>query len=348
MVAGSSSIVPPGGRILITGVNGFLASHLALVLLKRGYGVRGTVRSADKADWIKAAISQRELGDRFEVEVVPDLSVAGALDDLVQDVDGIAHVAADTTFGCDPNKIITPLVEAMRNILTSASKAQSIQRFVLTSSAMSAISPQPGKKIFVDSNTWNDASLEPAWAPPPYEPERAWDVYAALKMTCEREFWRFGQEQGVSFVRNSVLPDFIIGPLLYAKQTGSSNRLVKEFFDDPNVSEPLRTFIPRQYVDVKDVALLHMAALTEEDVKNERLLAHAGPFNFNSWLSAFRQIDPSKAWPADDPNQQHDCSIIDTRRSEEILKRYGQIGFTPFLDSVRSNCLDSHPEWKRS
>ncbi|EAW09036.1 aldehyde reductase II [Aspergillus clavatus NRRL 1] len=341
--------VAPGGLVLVTGVNGFLAAHLAINLVERGYKVRGTVRSQEKADWITEAVTKRYPEASFEALVVPNISAPGAFEEAVRGVDGIAHVASDLTFGNDPNKVITPMLEALHNILSSAAKEPTVKRFVLTSSAIACLTPQPEKEIHVDTTTWNDSSIERAWAPPPYEPERCWDVYAALKTSTEREFWKFVQESRPGFVANAVLPDFIVGPIVHAKQNGSTGRWVKEFFDDPvNYYKPLQTFIPRHWVDVTDVALLHIAGLTEVDVQNERLLAFAGPFNFNSWLSVFRKIDPSKPWPADDPEQVNDRSTVDTERSKEILKRYSRVGFTSFFDSVRDNCLKSDPEWKRS
>ncbi|KAH1346456.1 hypothetical protein KXV68_008780 [Aspergillus fumigatus] len=343
------TIVPPGGLVLVTGVNGFLASHIALNLLERGYKVRGTVRSQEKADWITEAIAKRYPDASFETALVPNISAPGAFNEAIRGVDGIAHVASDLSFGSDPNKVIAPMLEALRHILTSAAKEPSVKRFVLTSSAIAALTPQPEQAIHVDTNTWNDSSIERAWRPAPYEPERCWDVYAALKTSTERELWRFSQENNPAFVVNAVLPDFIVGPIIHARQNGSTGRWVKEFFDDPvHYSKPLQTFIPRHFVDVTDVALLHLAGLTHEDVQSERLLAFAGPFNFNSWLHVFRQIDPAKPWPADDPNQVHDRSTVDTRRSKELLKRYSRLDFTSFFDSVRDNCLNSDPEWKRS
>ncbi|KAA8652875.1 hypothetical protein EYZ11_003162 [Aspergillus tanneri] len=343
------TIVPPGGLVLVTGVNGFLASHLALNLLEHGYKVRGTVRSQEKADWITDAMKKRYAEAAFETVVVPNISVPGAFSGAIRGVDGVAHVATDLSFGSDPNKVITPMLEALRNILESATNEPSVKRFVLTSSAIAALTPQPEKEIHVDTNTWNDSSIQRPWRPAPYEPERCWDVYAALKTSTEREFWKFIQENKPAFIANAVLPDFIVGPIIHAKQNGSTGRWVKEFFDDPiNYYKPLQGFIPRHFVDVTDASLLHIASLTHKDVQNERLLACAGPFNFNSWLSVFRQIDPAKPWPADDPDQVHDRSTVDTRRSKELLRRYSRPDFTPFFDSVRENCLNSDPEWKRS
>ena len=39
-------------RILVTGVSGFIASHVTERLLKKGYAVRGTVRNKDKGQKI--------------------------------------------------------------------------------------------------------------------------------------------------------------------------------------------------------------------------------------------------------------------------------------------------------
>lgn len=349
MGSAAPTIVPAGGLVLVTGVNGFLASHISLNLLGQGYKVRGTVRSQEKANWITEAMTRHYHSGSFETVVVPDISVPGAFDAAIKGVQGIVHVANDLSFGSDPNEIITPMLRGLNGLLASAAQEPSVQRVVLTSSAIACMSPQPGKVIKIDQNSWNDESIERAWAPPPYEAERCWDVYAALKTSTERAFWQFVKEHKPGFVANAVLPDFIVGPIVHAKQNGSTGRWVKEFFDDPvNYFKPLQTFVPRYFVDATDAALLHIAGLAHEDVQNERLLAYSAPFNFNSWLNAFRKIDSEKPWPADDPEQVQDCSIVDTARSKEILRRSGREDFTSFFDSVQDTCLNSDPDWKRS
>ena len=189
-----TTVVPPGGLILVTGVNGFLGSHIANMLLERGYAVRGTVRSAEKAAWVQEAFAVNHPSAKFETVVIPDFGTSKAFDEHLKGCDGIAYVAGDLSFSPDPNKIITPMVEGVRNILQSAAKEPSIKRFVITSSAIAAVQPQPNTEIYVDSNKWNDDSIERAWRPPPYEQERMWDVYAASKAQVEHEFWNQGGE----------------------------------------------------------------------------------------------------------------------------------------------------------
>ena len=341
-MASPPTIVPPGGLVLVTGVNGFLGSHVANELLGLGYKVRGTVRSTDKAAGVMQAMTERHPSAPFEAVVIPDQYDRAAWDELLKGVDGIAHVAGDMTFGPDPEKIITPLIASIRNLLEAAnSEGTSVKRFVLTSSNQAALDRPYGKEFMVHGGMWNDQAVEKAWRPPPYEQERAWDVYSALKTQTEQEMWKFGREKSPGFVLNSVLPTYTIGAILHAKLSGSTAKIVLDFFRNPAGGAFLQEFGASYFVHVRDVALLHIAALTQEDVKNERLLAFAETFNFNSWLDVFRQLDPSKPWPEHDPAQLHDLTKIDGRRELELLRRFGLDGWTSFYDSVRMTCLDS-------
>lgn len=341
----SSTIVPPGGLVLVTGVNGFIGSHVANVLLRLGYRVRGTARSADKAAWMKEAMAERHLSaaDIFEVVLVPDATAPGAWDDVVKGVDGIVHVAGDMSFGADPNEVVTPMVKSVRSLLETAAKNTDppVKRFVFTSSNRAVLNPIFGKEFTIDADMWNDGAVKAAWRPPPYESDRIWDVYSALKTQTEQEVFKFAREDKPGFVVNSVLPCFTVGPIFHPKQPGSTGKWAMDFWKDPGHSEPLRNFGASYFVDTEDTALLHVAGLTQEDVKNERLFGFAETFNFNTWVQVFRLLDPSRPWPADDPNQQEDLSKVDDSREVELLKRFGLDGWTSFHDSVRRTCLES-------
>ncbi|KAJ3546970.1 hypothetical protein NM208_g1743 [Fusarium decemcellulare] len=337
----SSSIVPPTGLVLVTGVNGFIGSHIASNLLRLGYRVRGTVRSTDKAEWISEAMAERCPSATFETVLVPDVTAPGVWRDAVQGVDGIVHVATDMSFGADPNKAITPMVNGVKNILKAAASQPTIKRFVFTSSDRALSYAINGRGVTLDTSMWNDSAVENAWRPPPYEADRIWDVYAALKTQCEKEVWAFGRAENPNFVINTVLPSFNVGPIIHAKQPGSTGKWVRDLWRDPGHYEDLQGFGASWYIDVEDTALLHVAALTQEDVKDERLLGFAGPFNFNSWLDIFRQIGAGKAWPADDPTQEHNLCKVDTTREVELLRRFGRDGWTSFYDSVWRNCFQS-------
>jgi hypothetical protein len=102
-------------------------------------------------------------------------------------------------------------------------------------------------------------------------------------------------------VVNSVLPSYTIGAIFHEKQAGFTAKLVLDAFKDPARSTFLKVFWATYFCYVEDVALLHIGALTQEQVKNKRLFGFGGAVNYNSWLSAFRKIDPIRTWPQEDP-----------------------------------------------
>ena len=76
--------VPKGSTVLITGVNGFLASHIADQFLQAGYKVRATVRDPSKATWVVDLFGRLYGKDNFELVAVPEMEVEGAFDDAVK------------------------------------------------------------------------------------------------------------------------------------------------------------------------------------------------------------------------------------------------------------------------
>lgn len=70
----AATLLPKGSKILVTGANGFIASHVVDQFLAAGYKVRGTVRSLEKGDWVRDFFEKRYAGNgRFELGVVEDM-----------------------------------------------------------------------------------------------------------------------------------------------------------------------------------------------------------------------------------------------------------------------------------
>jgi nucleoside-diphosphate-sugar epimerase len=78
----ATNTIEKGSHILVTGVTGFIATHIANQLLKAGYRVTGTARSQVKAD--KLQILFAEYGDKFKVAITGDLEKEGAFDEVVK------------------------------------------------------------------------------------------------------------------------------------------------------------------------------------------------------------------------------------------------------------------------
>lgn len=78
------AITPPA-TILVTGVTGFIAAHVAHTYLKEGFSVRGTVRSPAKGEYLRSVFDKEFLG-RFDY-VVADIEHPADLDAAAQGVD---------------------------------------------------------------------------------------------------------------------------------------------------------------------------------------------------------------------------------------------------------------------
>ena len=79
-----SNAIPKDSIVLVTGITGYIASHVADQLLIAGYRVRGTVRDSNKAKWVEEYFIPKYGLGRFETVVVPDMSVEGAYDSAIK------------------------------------------------------------------------------------------------------------------------------------------------------------------------------------------------------------------------------------------------------------------------
>jgi len=335
--------IPLNSLVLVTGVNGFIGSHIANEILAAGYKVRGTSRSAEKGAAIKKIFQDKYGPLNFELAIVEEMRHEGAFDEATKGCSGVVHVASTLTFSADPNAVIPEVVDGIKSILHSAKKESSVKRFVYTSSSTAATAPKPNKKFIVDVDTWNDEDVTAAWAPPPYNEDRKWAVYGASKTLAEKELWKFVKEEKPAFIANAVLPNANFGPLLEKSQPGSTNGWPKAIF--AGRMEEVKGVPPQWFVDVRDTALLHLACLTNEDVANECVFAYAEPYNWNSLLAVARTITPDGKVVGEDGkevtdlgNDDKDLSEIAPKaRAESILRSLGRKGFRPLEESFKDN-----------
>lgn len=225
--------IPRGSWVLVTGANGFVASHVAQQFLQRGYKVRGTVRDLEKSSWLTQDVfkSYTDTGD-FELVVVPDLAVPGAFDAAIKGVSIIVHAASVVSFSPDANEVIPQTVSGATSILYAALKEPSVRAFVYTGSIAAAVLYGPaGKSVHVERDTWNEAAVKIAWAPPPYESSRSMHVYQASKTEAEKAVFKFLAEKNPHFSVNSVDPSSIMGEALNKKHLETPYSYLKVLYD---------------------------------------------------------------------------------------------------------------------
>jgi len=212
-----------------------------------------------------------------------------------------------------------------------------VKRLVYTSSSTAMTRPKPTKVFSVDTNTWNQKDVDDAWKPPPYEPSRAMAVYGASKTQAEQEVWKFVKEHHPNFTVNAVLPNANFGEILSAEQATSTGAWVPTIYNATTFPEQYKPFPPQWMVNVTDTALLHVAALLDPEVQNERIMAFAERYSWNDILAVLRKLEPGKTFPEDLEGCPRDLMEVPNQRGAELLRRLGRSGWTGLEESVREN-----------
>ncbi|KAI1263593.1 aldehyde reductase [Xylariaceae sp. FL1019] len=340
-IGDKTTAIPKGATVLITGVNGFIASNIADQFLKLGFKVRGTTRNPQKNQWISKLFDRKYGPGVFELVSVPDMEVNGAYDEAVNGVSAVVHTATNYTLNPNPHEVVPGTVAGTVNALSAAAKESSVKRFVLTSSSAAAIIPKPNDPVTVTTDTWNEENIQYAYRDPPYEEERGYPVYAAAKTLSEKEAWKFMHENKPSFVLNTVLPNLNMGASLdYANQGHpSTSGMIVELFKGN--SKPLADLPVQYYVDVQDNALLHVAAAVLPDVVSERVFAFAEPFNGDGILAILHKLYPSRTFPESFQSDHDLTDIVPRTRALELLKAMGKTeGWTSLEETIRRNTED--------
>lgn len=249
--------------VLVTGGSGFLAGHCILKLLQAGYDVRTTLRSPAREGGLRDALRAAgvDAGERLQV-VVADLMRDEGWDEAASGCSYVLHVASPLKAAVpgDEDELIRAAREGTLRVLRAAYRA-GVRRTVLTSS-FAAIDDGRALKRPYDERDWTD----------PAAPGLA--AYAKSKTLAERAAWEFIDGEGQGLELAVVNPVRIFGPLL-ERDLPASIVMVKSMLDGRLPALPRLMF---GVVDVRDVADLHLRAMTDPAAAGERFLATAGDF----------------------------------------------------------------------
>ncbi len=109
----SHVVLEKGSLVVVTGVNGNIASHIADQLIKAGYRVRGTVRSKARGAWVVDHFDKKYGPGKIELAEVPDMSAEGAFNDAVVGASGFIHTATPVMESLDPNVAVPMVIRAL-------------------------------------------------------------------------------------------------------------------------------------------------------------------------------------------------------------------------------------------
>ncbi|KAF2464021.1 NAD(P)-binding protein, partial [Lindgomyces ingoldianus] len=330
--------VPLGSIILVTGVSGMIAIHVADEALKAGFRVRGTVRSKQKGEETAKLLNS----PNFEFAVVQDMAAEGAFDEVIKGVSAAIHCASIVSFSGIIDEVISPTIKGTTNILEAALETPSVKSVVLTSTSGAASGPRPGVKFHIGRNTWNQAAVDVVKNTPPEKRaemgfEWGYLVYVVSKIEAERAAWDFIEQRKPPFRVNVINPAMNWGKVMGSM--GISGGQVMSVLDG-NVPP-----IPSVYMaDTIDDARIHVAAAIDATVASERIFVCDSPFNWRLVIETLQKALPDAQLPAPDPNELLDISTIDNALGAKLLNRWwGQPGYKGLERTIRETlemCLE--------
>ncbi|OBQ74777.1 SDR family oxidoreductase [Mesorhizobium erdmanii] len=253
-----------GELVLVTGGSGFLGAHCVLELLKAGYRVRTTVRSARREADVLAMLKVGGVGpgDRLSFAVADLMNDAG-WPQAVAGCDYVLHVASPFPPGVPKHEddLIIPAREGALRVLRAVRDA-GVKRVVLTSSfaAIGYGKMPPDGRPFTEES-WTDPSAKVS-------------AYVKSKTLAERAAWDFIAAEGGRLELSVVNPVGIFGPVLGSDHS-TSTEFVQRMMNGAMPGLPRLSF---GVVDARDVADLHVRAMTNPAAAGERFLAVSGDF----------------------------------------------------------------------
>ena len=240
-------------RVLLTGITGYIGQHCAAELLNRGYEVVGTVRSPAKSDATRTALAKAARIEKLSF-VAADLMSDQGWAEAMKDCAFAIHVASPFLLAepKDENELIAPAVEGTRRVIAAAQRA-GVKRLVLTSSTFAMIAGRDSGRYGPEA--WSDVDADIG-------------AYAKSKTLAERAAW--AAAKGGAMELTVINPGAVFGPSLGAKMDGQSVALMTAMIGG---RMPMIPDLSMGMVDVRDVARLHVEAMTAEGAAGKRFVA---------------------------------------------------------------------------
>ena len=240
--------------------------HCILQLLNAGYRVRTTVRSLSRESDVRAMLKSggaKNGGSDTLSFAAADLMSDAGWPEAVAGCDYVLHVASPFPLKVPKHEdeLIVPAREGALRLLRAARDAQ-VKRVVLTSSFAAIGYGHPPQPAPFTEESWTNPDAGHISA------------YVKSKTLAERAAWDFIAREGRTLELSVVNPVGVFGPVL-GPDYSTSIQIIQRLMDGAMPGLPRLSF---GIVDVRDVADLHLRAMTNPAAKGERFLAVAGDF----------------------------------------------------------------------
>ncbi len=247
------------GAVLVTGGTGFLGGWCIASLLERGYDVRTTVRDLARERAVRDAVAAAGVDPSSRLTVLAaDLTSDAGWADAASGCRFVLHVASPfpPVQPKDPDELIVPARDGALRVLRAALDA-GVGRVAMTSSIAAVRSDRQSSETApyteADWTDGEDSSRTP---------------YVRSKTLAEAAAWEFVRAAGAEDRLVTINPGAIIGPALSDDHSYSLQAIQRLLSGMPAVPHLGFTF-----VDVRDVADLHIRTLTDPAAGGERFIA---------------------------------------------------------------------------
>lgn len=241
------------GLVLVSGASGYIAGFAIKQLLAQGWTVRGTIRKLARADEVRKTLSAPGL----EL-VAADLNADAGWAEAAAGADYMLHIASPipTSEPRDPDDLIRPARDGALRALKAARDA-GVKRVVMTSSTAAICygAERSDDKVFTEAD-WSNTGSADSYA------------YIKSKTIAERAARDWIAVEGGALEFCTINPSAVLGPVL-GSDFSPSLEVVKKLLGGELPGLPRLGF---PIVDVRDVADLHIRAMTAPGLHGERFL----------------------------------------------------------------------------
>ena len=268
-------------KVFLSGISGFLASHIALQMLKAGIAVTGSVRSNIKGKQIREVMRQHGADTSLLSIVELDLLKDEGWQEALKGHDYLIHTASPfvTTMPKDPQELVKPAVEGAQRAI-KAGLAANVKHIVFTSS-MTAVVHGHGKDSTRQLTGEDWTNIE----------GRDVNAYVLSKTLAERKAWEIVEEAGKRDIMTVINPGLILGPVL-ENDIGTSGELIQKMLKGGFPGSPN---IGMSCIDVRDAAEIHINAMDNENFFGKRCLASGPPIQLVDLAKILAKQFPSYA-----------------------------------------------------
>jgi len=243
---------------MVSGASGYISGFVIRQLIANGWTVHGTIRDLAREPGVRALLAVDDAKLRlFAANLLTDTGWDAAMAGCSH----VVHMASPIPAAPPKHEddLLIPARDGALRVLRAAKRA-GVKRVVMTSSSVAiSYGRGPGRHVFTEAD-WTDIDHPDAYA------------YIRSKAIAERSARDWVAAEGGAMEFCTINPSMVLGPV-WSGDFSTSLEAVRQLLEGALPGCPDFAFA---VVDVRDVADLHVRALTAPDMANERFIA-SGP-----------------------------------------------------------------------